>query len=1127
MAGETVPWLLIDHYRGPRVDHRSFPAFTAWLTLSAVGGTLLALGALVSARPVGVFGLVLIGLAVLWSSRSGCASTPSRDRAASSSVSSGRDGLGGSAPRSPGRPGLATGAADLHDGPMRLALLAAPGVLTALLVVPVPRPSSVTAAAPTCKGRAVTILGTDGPDHLRGTNKRDVILALGGDDRIEGRGGNDVICGGSGRDLIKGGSGADKIFGGADGRSTRRSEDGVRLMVGDVVQGGPGDDLIDLGYDERQQTFGSAQRDRLSYKDSTFRVIVTLGSPKGRGHAQGDGRDRIVSHPFLALLGSDKGDTLIGSTYGDEILGRGGDDHIDGNGGRDVLVDGPRGSRVGDDELVGGVGRDTITSYGGHDRLVGDASADILTVGARAGRSRPSWSAAPARTSSRWRAMLPGSCVKVDGGAGTDELVPTVTQRVRRGRMDADLRAGPFGVRGRARDGCGSARSIERLVLDNAFGSAQRLRWFVDGTDRGEYVPLRHGGSVRAVMHGGRDRVIGSSGDDTLKGGPGSDRLFGGGGKDVAIGGPGHDICRKVEFRKGCEGSRLIARSRTFRRLWLLSPVMPRTRLLALTVCALLAASVVPADAAAGRRAEVWTITPTSTIAVDGHGYGHGRGMSQYGSEGAAQQGLTAAQIMDFYYPGTTMGAKTGQVRVWISADRDNNTIVRRPAGPEGPRPGHQEEDPAARQGRHQVAARRRALAPRRSVSFFKGRWVKWKTLKGDAELSAGGQPMTLVTPHGKVAYRAPWPPGPRSPASRSGVRSTGSRSTATSRAWCRRRPSRPGTPRLWSRRRSRPARTRRSRWPSRCRRSTRSATPPPARSTAASRPSTRRPTPPSTPRRARSGSTPPARPAFTQFSSSNGGWTVAGSQPYLVAQQDPYDGWSGNTNTTWTLPLTAGNVEKNYPAIGTLTSIAIDSRDGNGEWGGRAVAMTLTGTAGSVQTTGEEFRTLVGLKSSLVRPAGHGLTVTESEPATHWVRWGTPQMGIVGSVTVAVDEAALRRRAPQTSERTAQPPGGNQRERCATASSRPRGRNVVAAGDGQAIQDASRPYRLLGCRHDRGLPGPDQVDVREDRPARVDVQVGAVRRVDHPRLRHERRDDARRRDLRTPASTGSSRTSC
>ena len=33
-------------------------------------------------------------------------------------------------------------------------------------------------------------------------------------------------------------------------------------------------------------------------------------------------------------------------------------------------------------------------------------------------------------------------------------------------------------------------------------------------------------------------------------------------------------------------------------------------------------------------------------------------------------------------------------------------------------------------------------------------------------------------------------------------------------------------------------------------------------------------------------------QPAFTQFSSSSGGWTAAGSMPYLRAKRDPYDGW-------------------------------------------------------------------------------------------------------------------------------------------------------------------------------------------------------------------------------------------
>ena len=76
-----------------------------------------------------------------------------------------------------------------------------------------------------------------------------------------------------------------------------------------------------------------------------------------------------------------------------------------------------------------------------------------------------------------------------------------------------------------------------------------------------------------------------------------------------------------------------------------------------------------------------------------------------------------------------------------------------------------------------------------------------------------------------------------------------------------------------------------------------------------------------------------------------------------------------------WTLPLTAGNVEKNYPDIGTLTSIAVDTRDGNGEWGGRALAMTLDGH----RRLGDDHRR--GLPDPgrpevvVVHAAGHRLT--------------------------------------------------------------------------------------------------------------------------------------------------------
>ena len=78
----------------------------------------------------------------------------------------------------------------------------------------------VTSAAPgraagTCRGSAVTILGTEGADRIEGTGGPDVIDGLGGDDVISGRGGDDTICGDSGRDRIDGGAGDDTCDGGA------------------------------------------------------------------------------------------------------------------------------------------------------------------------------------------------------------------------------------------------------------------------------------------------------------------------------------------------------------------------------------------------------------------------------------------------------------------------------------------------------------------------------------------------------------------------------------------------------------------------------------------------------------------------------------------------------------------------------------------------------------------------------------------------------------------------------------------------------------------------------------------------------------------------------------------------
>jgi peptidoglycan hydrolase-like amidase len=115
----------------------------------------------------------------------------------------------------------------------------------------------------------------------------------------------------------------------------------------------------------------------------------------------------------------------------------------------------------------------------------------------------------------------------------------------------------------------------------------------------------------------------------------------------------------------------------------------------------------------------------------------------------------------------------------------------------------------------------------------------------------------------------------------------------------------------------------------------------------------------------ARQGLTYEGRPAFTQFSASSGGWTSAGSTPYLVAQEDPYDGWDGNGVHDWTRTVSDTVLERQYPAIGDLTSIEIAARDGNGDWGGRVQDMVLVGTRGRVPVTGDTLRTVLGLRSS------------------------------------------------------------------------------------------------------------------------------------------------------------------
>ena len=96
----------------------------------------------------------------------------------------------------------------------------------------------------------------------------------------------------------------------------------------------------------------------------------------------------------------------------------------------------------------------------------------------------------------------------------------------------------------------------------------------------------------------------------------------------------------------------------------------------------------------------------------------------------------------------------------------------------------------------------------------------------------------------------------------------------------------------------------------------------------------------------------------------SSGGWTSAGSAPYLLAQEDPYDGWDGNGVHDWTRTVGDAVLERHFPAIGDLTSIEIAARDGNGEWGGRVTDMAFIGTTGTARVDGDTVRSYFGLNS-------------------------------------------------------------------------------------------------------------------------------------------------------------------
>ena len=330
-------------------------------------------------------------------------------------------------------------------------------------------------------GKACTVVGTVGDDHLFGTHGYDVICGLGGNDVIKGGGGKDVVDGGAGDDDIDGEDGADTVVGGpgndrikgGKGNDQVRGGDGTDVVDGgggaDLVDGGAGDDTLGGGVviDEPDPVTAG---DRIVGGEGTDTLNGGPGADTLKG---GDGDDVLNGGDGNDIAGGDVGDDAVNGDDGsDRLDGGDGSDHLEGGGGSDGVNGGG-----GDDALGGGSGDDTIRGGAGNDQAAGGDGSDKLVGG-------------------------PGND-DLDGGGGSDSVA---------GGAGADIVTGGDG----------------NDTLDGGGG---------------DDVITGGPGTDELIGGDGADDMSGGDGDDKMDGGIGDDRMDGGTGNDDVEGGAGVNVC--------------------------------------------------------------------------------------------------------------------------------------------------------------------------------------------------------------------------------------------------------------------------------------------------------------------------------------------------------------------------------------------------------------------------------------------------------------------------------------------------------------------------------------------------------------------------------------------------------
>ncbi|CAN5435587.1 hypothetical protein BH11ACT8_BH11ACT8_10730 [soil metagenome] len=381
----------------------------------------------------------------------------------------------------------------------------------------------------------------------------------------------------------------------------------------------------------------------------------------------------------------------------------------------------------------------------------------------------------------------------------------------------------------------------------------------------------------------------------------------------------------------------------------------------ALTAALVTAVGLVPPSASA-RETDAGHARRAAGVTLVGNGYGHGHGLSQWGAQYAAGKGLSHQKILAFYYPGLKKGSVGGAVKVLITADTSTDVMVKDRSGLKVRSLGNGK---VYRLTKNAVwwrilpdqRGKRSAIQYRGS----RGGWKVFRTVAGEAQFDAGGSPITLHTPAGNVAYRGVLRSA--APSASSGKRDTvnilplesylkGVVPREVPAQW---HPAAVRAQAVAARtyaafeRREPLARHYQICDTSSCQvyGGYSSEQPESNRAVAATK---------------KYVLLAGGKPAFAQFSASNGGYTSAGAVSYLPAKRDPYD----KAYRNWHATVSAQTIEAALPAIGAFRSVDVTERDGKGAFGGRVVQIKVVGSSGTATLTGDEFRSYFGLMSTM-----------------------------------------------------------------------------------------------------------------------------------------------------------------